>query len=142
MVDFSFVDEAVHRDTQHRGDAVDLTAAEIYEAEEPGRVDFGGGELEPAELDALDTVKRDSGDDYGWWNLEGGSYLLEYNESLDGSQVVRLETRPELLNRGASHPSLRCPLSRFCRCRWLKEAYGSRRTPASPPSDCRTDVMP
>lgn len=106
MVDFSFVDEAVHRDTQHRGDAVDLTAAEIYEAEEPGRVDFGGGELEPAELDALDTVKRDSGDDYGWWNLEGGSYLLEYNESLDGSQVVRLETRPELLNRGASHPSV------------------------------------
>lgn len=106
MSDFSFVEEVVHRDTQISGDVFDLTAGEVYTVEEPGRVDFGGGELQAAELESVETVKRDGDDDYGWWNLDGGVYLLEHNESLDGGRTVRLETRQELLARGAFHPSV------------------------------------
>ncbi len=98
----------VHEPTQvHDDGAVDLTVAEVYEVETPGRVDFGGGELEAASLSAVDTELRDPDDDYGWWHLDGGGYLVEYNEDLTGDRTVELQTRDELLARGASHPTLR-----------------------------------
>ena len=98
----------VHEETQVRDDGgVDLTVTEVYEVETPGRVDFGGGELEAASLAPVETERRDPDDDYGWWNLEGGQYLVEYNEGLTGGRRVEVQTRDELLARGASHPTLR-----------------------------------
>ena len=102
------VTELVHEETQVRDDGgVDLTVAEVYEVETPGRVDFGGGELEAASLVPVETERRNPDDDYGWWNLEGGQYLVEYNERLTGGRRVEVQTRDELLARGASHPTLR-----------------------------------
>lgn len=111
------VDGIVHEDTQVREGALDLTAAEVYSVATPGRVDFGGGELADAALTPVDTELRTPGDDYGWWHLAGGQYLLEHNETLAGGEPVRVQTRRALRERGAFHPTLvtdalgRLPLS-------------------------------
>ncbi|WP_424017515.1 dCTP deaminase [Halorientalis pallida] len=106
-----FVDGIVHEPTQTEEGGLDLTVAEIYEVTDPGRVDFGGGELDPAEAEPHPSEKRNDDDDYEWWHLDAGQYLLEYNESVaaDAPADRRLvvQTRAELLARGAFHPTLR-----------------------------------
>ncbi|MFB6167605.1 MAG: dCTP deaminase [Haloferacaceae archaeon] len=100
------VDGIVHEPTQARDDGgVDLTVTEVHEVERPGRVDFGGGELEPAGLEPHPRVWRDEDDDYEWWHLDAGTYLIEYNESLSGAAL--LQPRAEVVERGGSHPTLR-----------------------------------
>lgn len=103
----SFLEDIVHEPTQTEGRGVDLTVAEIYEVDEPGRVDFGGGELESAILTSHPTERRNPDDDYGWWYLDAGQYLIEYNESIVADDLTfTVQTREELLARGASHPTL------------------------------------
>jgi hypothetical protein len=103
------VEGIVHEPTQVHDGGVDLTADEVFVVDEPGRVDFGGGELEPAALEPHERVWRDENDDYQWWSLSAGTYLLEYNESIAGSMRgrVQVQTRDELRKRGAYHPTLR-----------------------------------
>lgn len=114
-----FIDDIVHEPTQTEGEGVDLTVNEVYEITEAGRVDFGGGELEAASVESHPAAKRNPDDEYEWWILEAGQYLIEYNETLavpDDLTVV-VQTRDELLARGAFHPTLhvksvdRVPLS-------------------------------
>jgi hypothetical protein len=100
------IDNIVHEGTQNTDEGFDLTVTEVYVVEEPGRVDFGGGELKEASLTPVETEKRNEGDDYGWWNLEAGTYIVEYNESLDVDEGVTVRTRTELLERGAYHPTV------------------------------------
>jgi deoxycytidine triphosphate deaminase len=114
----AFLDGIVHEPTQTEVRGFDLTIAEVYEVTEPGRVDFGGGELTDADVEPHASEKRNEDDDYEWWHLDDGTYLLEYNESLTADDVtVTLQTRDELLARGAFHPTLhvtdlpRVPLS-------------------------------
>ncbi|WP_436911505.1 dCTP deaminase [Halosimplex marinum] len=115
----AFVDGIVHEPTQTEGRGVDLTVTEVYEVAEPGRVDFGGGELEAAEIEAHDRRYRNEDDDYQWWHLDAGQYLVEYNESLavPDDTVARVQTRDAVRARGAFHPTLelselgRVPLS-------------------------------
>ncbi|WP_324665548.1 dCTP deaminase/dUTPase family protein [Haloarcula sediminis] len=112
-----YVTDVVHEPTQTEGDGFDLTVAEVFEVVGPGRIDFGGGELEPATTVAHDAEKRDPDDDYEWWELGAGQYLLAFNESLTGEATVTVQPRTELLERGATHPTLcvaelpRVPLS-------------------------------
>jgi hypothetical protein len=113
-----FVDGLLHEPTQTEGRGLDLTAAAVYEVTGPGRVDFGGGELEPAGVEPHPTRQRDEDDDYAWWHLDAGQYLLEYNESLAAEDLaLTVQPRDELRVRGASHPTLavtdlrRVPLS-------------------------------
>ena len=107
----------VHEETQVGERGVDLTLAEVYEVDFPGRVDFGGDELEDADCSPHERVWRDEDDDYQWWHLQGGQYLIEHNESLESDREVRLQTREAVLARGAFHPTLsvarlgRVPLS-------------------------------
>jgi len=107
----------VHEETQVHDRGVDLTLAEVYDVDFPGRVDFGGGELEEADLSPHERVWRDEDDDYQWWHLDGGQYLIEHNESLSGEEPVTVQTRDAVLVRGAFHPSVtvdalgRLPLS-------------------------------
>jgi hypothetical protein len=100
------VDGIVHEETQVREGALDLTAAAVYEVATPGRVDFGGGELRDAALSPLDTELRNPDDEYEWWHLDGGQYLLEHNETLTEGRPVRVQTRRALRERGAFHPTL------------------------------------
>ena len=100
------VDGVLHEPTQVRDRGVDLTVAEVYEVTGPGRVDFGGGELTPAERTPHDRVRRNEDDDYQWWHLGAGQYLVEYNESVAGDAALTVQPRRELRERGASHPTL------------------------------------
>ncbi len=109
----------IHEQTQLQDAGYDLTVAEILHVRQPGAIDFGGSELEPAKTAGHRTDKRDPEDDHGWWELGRGTYLIEYNEELGelGDRKVLLQPRDELLDRGAWHPTLavtelpRIPLS-------------------------------
>jgi hypothetical protein len=101
------VEDVVHQGTQDTDEGFDLTLGNVYVVEEAGRVDFGGGELEEPELTRVGTEKRNGDDDYGWWNLDAGTYVLEHNETLNTDEAVTVRTRTELLNRGAYHPTVR-----------------------------------
>ncbi|OYR52679.1 dCTP deaminase [Halorubrum sp. Ea8] len=102
------IDGLVHEPTQTEGDGVDLTVAEVYEITGPGRVDFGGGELEAASAEPHEREKRDPEDEYEWWSLDPGTYLIEHNESIAGNDLrFAVQTRDALLERGAFHPTLR-----------------------------------
>ncbi|MCU4718465.1 dCTP deaminase/dUTPase family protein [Halapricum hydrolyticum] len=114
-----FVEDIVHEPSQASGRGFDLTVAEVYEVDAPGRVDFGGGELEDAELTPHERTLRNPDDDYEWWHLNAGQYLLEYNESLTlpDDLFAKVQTREAVRERGAFHPTLsvqslgRVPLS-------------------------------
>jgi hypothetical protein len=101
------LDGIVHGETQAGEDEYDLTTDRILRLQAPGRIDFGGGEMTEPETEPLDTKKRHAEDEYGWWNLEPGNYLLEYNEQLDlQSERVLLQPRPALAETGVSHPTM------------------------------------
>ncbi|MFB6114436.1 MAG: dCTP deaminase [Halodesulfurarchaeum sp.] len=110
----------VYEPTQTTDSGIALTASSVYTVDDPGRVDFGGDEMESATLRPVETERRESGDDYGWWNLEAGQYLVEFNESLDETARFEetapagevappeflLQTRTPVRVRGAFHPTL------------------------------------
>ena len=103
----TFLEGFVHEETQVRDGAVDLTLATVHRVEEPGAVDFGGDELADAETSAVNTERRDDADEYGWWDLDAGTYLLGFNETLDAeNSTFCLQPRTELVERGATHPTL------------------------------------
>lgn len=112
-----YVEGIVHEDTQVGEHGLDLTVADIHEIEQPGRVDFGGGELEDAATAPHESQKRNADDDYEWWNLDAGQYLVEFNEQMQADEPLILQTRAEVRERGAFHPTLfvreieRVPLS-------------------------------
>jgi len=101
------IDGVLHEPTQVHDRGVDLSVAGVYRIAEPGRVDFGGGELTDATRSPVETALRNPDDDYGWWHLDEGQYLIEYNESLTGDGPVVVRTREAVLERGAFHPTLR-----------------------------------
>jgi deoxycytidine triphosphate deaminase len=101
------VDGLLHEDTQVHEVGIDLTVAEIHEVTAPGRLDFGGGELDPVTVDPHDRVWRNEDDDYQWWHLDGSTYLLEYNESLATDDPLVVQPREALCERGGTHPTLR-----------------------------------
>jgi hypothetical protein len=111
------VEGLLHEPTQVADDRVYLTVDEVYDVTGGGRIDFGGGELTDAEITPHERYWRDEDDDYQWWALDAGQYLVEYNESLAVDKPVRVQPRRELLERGGSHPSIhttelhRMPLS-------------------------------
>lgn len=84
------INNLIHQETQLQEHCLDFTISEIHEFSNAGSLDFGGDEFEPASTTKLDTVKKDSDDSYGWWNLAGGTYLAISNESFNPmeNQVV------------------------------------------------------
>ncbi|PSG98173.1 dCTP deaminase [Thermoplasmatales archaeon SW_10_69_26] len=101
------LDGIVHGETQRGDDEYELTVAGIHRLHEPGHIDFGGGETTEPETEPLDTKKRHAEDEYGWWNLEPGTYLLAYNETLDLPDAsLVLQPRPALAEMGVSHPTM------------------------------------
>lgn len=108
MPDYTqYIEDIVHEPTQTEGRGFDLTVAEVYEVTDPGRIDFGGGELDAATIEPHDSTRRHPDDDYEWWDLSAGQYLLAYNESLAAEDVaLTIQPRDEVVARGASHPTL------------------------------------
>ncbi|RQG90089.1 dCTP deaminase [Natrarchaeobius halalkaliphilus] len=101
------IDNLVYEPTQVHEHGIDLTVSAIYEVAAPGRIDFGGDELEDADLEPVPTSLRSPDDEFGWWELEGGQYVVQHNEFLtDAERTLQLQPRNELLARGVSHPSM------------------------------------
>lgn len=100
------LDGLIHAETQVTTRGVDLTVAAVSDHDGPGGVDFGGGELEAAGTSRREPSLRSAGDDYGWWHLDAGGYLIEYNERLADDVEAVVQPRAAVVQRGASHPTL------------------------------------
>ena len=95
----------VYEKKQVRAKSLDLTVNSISEIGACGRLDFGGGEFLPGERVALDPVKPDPSDQYGWWHLSAGEFVMEYNEefALPPGHVAILQAHERLIECGVSH---------------------------------------
>lgn len=101
----SRVDGLVHFGTQEAAVGLDLTVASVHRITGPGSLDFGGSEEEPASTEGVASELRDPDDDYGWWELEAGTYRIRYNESLslEAGEWAHVFPLERLLRAGASH---------------------------------------
>ena len=101
------LDDILHADTQQSFElGFDLTAARIYRLTSGGQLDFGGSEFAAADREAIDTEKKNPDDDYGWWHLEAGAYLVEFNETLalKPGQMAYIQPHNRLMRAGGHHP--------------------------------------
>lgn len=100
------VNNILHRETQEQNYQFDLTVNTVARLVSPGSLDFGGSEFKPAETETIEPQKRDPDDDYGWWNLDAGTYHIEYNETVQpDDHPVLLVPLQRLIQAGATHPT-------------------------------------
>lgn len=99
------VNRLVHLDTQRADPGLDLTVDAIFRVTGAGQLDFGGSEFAPADREKLSPQRADPDDDYGWWKLERGTYVIRYNEALALNEEQRAQVFPHqrLLQAGATH---------------------------------------
>lgn len=94
----------IHAETQLHADWVDLTVEQVFRVDQPAHVDFGGSELQRPATTPIEPERRHPEDEYGWWELEAGTYLVSYNETLERPPAF-LQPRDILRIGGASHPA-------------------------------------
>lgn len=103
-----FVRDLISDDKQIEGELAVLTVGRIGRITVPGALDFGGSEYRAASVAWLEPEKQSPDDKYGWWKLEGGSYLVELNETIvphDAHPVV-LQTWPAAMEAGVWHETV------------------------------------
>jgi len=99
------LDGLVHFDTQAAPNGLDLTVDAVFRTTGHGQLDFGGGEFQAVPRERIEPVLDAPEDDYGWWTLEKGAYVIAYNESLvleEGQQAV-VTPLERTLHAGAHH---------------------------------------
>lgn len=84
---------------------VDLTVRSISGVLPVGKLDYGGGEYTPAGRVTLTAKRLRSEDNYLWWELKRGCYVIEFNETLAlaENEFALLEPDPRTLRTGAWH---------------------------------------
>ena len=91
----------VSKATQVDERGVHLTIAEVMPMHGRGDVDFGGSEMRPAHANPLEPVERKPGDQFAWWRLEAGTYIIRFNEKLkEGAPPMLLVINDRLLSCG------------------------------------------
>lgn len=103
------VKNIVHEPTQFPADKNlgYLTVGKVGKMTREGTLDFGGSEYRRSAVDWIQPEVQSKEDKYGWWKLEPGFYLVEFNESLsfsDNSGVV-LQIWSHAVQAGVSHPT-------------------------------------
>jgi deoxycytidine triphosphate deaminase len=78
----SNIENVIHEKTQVHKKSIELTVKNIFEIKNAGSLDFGGSEVDEAEFVKISVEKKSEKDKYGWWHLEQGVYLVEFNEKL------------------------------------------------------------
>jgi deoxycytidine triphosphate deaminase len=93
---------------QVHGFSVNLSVKEVYAVDPVGQVDFGGGEYRAAGRLPVTALQRSREDKYKWWELDRGSYFVEFNETLDlaPDEFAVIEPDDRLLRAGATHTPL------------------------------------
>jgi dUTP pyrophosphatase len=82
-VENGLIENYPHLETQLTPNGFDLTAKEIHRFKDGGKLDFSNSEREIPDTERIEPVKKDEGDDYGWWDLEPGVYKIVTNEIVD-----------------------------------------------------------
>lgn len=77
------IQDYIHLETQLTPQGFDLTVQEIHEFKGSGKLDFSNDEREIPSSEPIEPEKKNEGDDYGWWNLEPGTYKVVMNEKVD-----------------------------------------------------------
>jgi len=88
--------------TQLTPNGFDLTAANIYEFDLQGRVDFSNKERIIPGCREIPAQKENSGDEFGWWDLKKGVYKVKTNETVNmpNDLTAIAFTRTTLLRMG------------------------------------------
>lgn len=90
----------IHVPVQKQDKQIDLTLNEIYKISNRGKLDFGGSEFQPSDTEKINPEKKDQDDDYGWWSLDKGIYLIKYNEKIT-SPPVYIQPHKRLIRTGS-----------------------------------------
>ena len=98
------VNNLINEEIQVGENSVDLTVGRVFNLSGKGIVDFGGSEHVIRPQKEILSQKKEAEDEYGWWHLTHGTYLIQFNESLDlGDAVAVISPHVRLLNSGAHH---------------------------------------
>ena len=100
-----YISGIIHPKYQVHGFSVHLTVKTIHAIDPKGKLDFGGGEYEPAGRIPLEAHQLRPEDNYRWWELDKEAYFVECNESLNlaADQIALIEPEDRLLRAGAWH---------------------------------------
>jgi hypothetical protein len=87
---------------------VDLTIRGISGVDPSGKLDYGGGEYAPAGHITIAPRRLRPEDNYQWWQLDRGCYIIEFNEALElaDNEIALLEPDPRTMRTGATHVSV------------------------------------
>jgi len=98
------IGNTIHKETQQNDHYLDLTVKHIFLLSGKGAVDFGGSDHIIRPRKEIPAQKKESEDEYGWWHLTGGTYLIQFNESMELGELAGIITpHTRLLNSGAFH---------------------------------------
>lgn len=99
----ALIEGYIDLDTQLTPNGFDLTAAEVFEFDAPGALDFSNKERKVPEGKKALPEKKSPQDQFGWWNLPKGIYKVRTNESvnLPNDLVAIAFSRTSLLRMGA-----------------------------------------
>jgi len=96
-----YLDGTVQKDHQVDEHGVHLTVAEVLTMHGRGSLDFGGSEMKAAGTHPLEPLEHKPGEKYGWWRLDGGTYIVRFNERIkDGAPPMLLVSNQRLLSCG------------------------------------------
>jgi len=102
-----YVDGIVHEETQLAETGMDLTVNNVKKPTSATELDFGGGEEKPGNLEIIEPKKRSTEDKYGWWKLDGGIYIIDFNEDVSVSEGLGfIVPLARLTSGGSFHPTL------------------------------------
>jgi dUTP pyrophosphatase len=77
------IQDYIHLETQLTPQGFDLTVQEIHEFNGGGKLDFSNDEREIPDSEPIEPEKKNEEDEYGWWELEPGTYKVVMNEKVD-----------------------------------------------------------
>jgi len=97
------MDNILHKETQRQKNHIDLTVTKIFHVIDRGSLDFGGSEYIESNIEELFAEKKSEDDKYGWWHLDHGTYLIEFNEKLIKEFGI-IQSLPRLMKTGCFLP--------------------------------------
>lgn len=98
----SCVEGIIHEETQVAEIGIDLTVDEVMTPTSPTDLDFGGSEEKLGDLEPVAFEKRSPEDDYGWWNLKAGIYIIDFNEEVNAAEELGIISPLERMTSGGS----------------------------------------
>lgn len=90
-------------ETQLTPNGFDMTAAQVFEYDGPGALDFSNNERVLPRTKELVPQKKGPDDNFGWWHLKKGAYKIATNEvvNIPNDLIGIAFTRSSLLRMGA-----------------------------------------